>query len=376
MTNPNEWIDPSSPSGAKIKKRKRSAIFIVIAVSLAVHLLAGGVLAIIKITEKIAAKPEFEAPPLEKIDTPPPPPPPPPTTKRSVKSMPRPQPLVVQNPQNMSVPAIEIDQSQLTIGGGRGFGGGLGEIGGGALDAVRLTSFGYDQALEGTLTGTLYDLKTDRNRKPISYSSNLEQAASPIFKDFTRNFDLNKLSRKFFRADTTLYASYFVINNQPAGNAPKAFQAEGVIEPKMICASYTGTYKPTESGRFRLFGRGDDVLVVSINGKIVLDASWRTEYYSGWKQGSSAAREDEKNPRSYFGFKPAGITGDWFDLRAGVMTEVDIVVAEVPGGWFGGYLLIEKEGQPGMEIFTTRPFSTQDRNFLLKVHPDVRKFMK
>ncbi|MDP4611883.1 MAG: hypothetical protein NWT02_11895, partial [Opitutales bacterium] len=156
MTNPNEWIDPSSPGGAKIKKRKRSAIFIVVAVSLAVHLLAGGVLAIIKITEKIAAKPEFEAPALEKIDTPPPPPPPPPTTKRSAKSMPRPQPLVVQNPQNMSVPAIQIDQSQMTIGGGRGFGGGLGEIGGGAIDAVRLTSFGYDQALEGTLTGTLY----------------------------------------------------------------------------------------------------------------------------------------------------------------------------------------------------------------------------
>lgn len=137
----------SNSPDTPVVKKKRGAVFIVIVVSVAVHLLAGGVLAIIKITEVLQKEPEFEAPPLEAVEPPPPPPPPPPTTQRTQKSMPRPQPLAAQNPQNMDVPAIEIDRSNLNMLSGRGFGGGLGDIGGGVMDSfTKINFFGMESS--------------------------------------------------------------------------------------------------------------------------------------------------------------------------------------------------------------------------------------
>ncbi len=122
--------------------KKRGAIFIVIVVSVGVHVLGLGIFGVIKIVETISPPPEFEAPPVVEVAPPPPPPPPPPTTKRSQKSLPRPQPLAAQNPQNMSVPAIAMEESDLSFG--RGIGGGLGELGGGIMDRIDVSFFGIE----------------------------------------------------------------------------------------------------------------------------------------------------------------------------------------------------------------------------------------
>ena len=99
--------------GAPLRsKKKRSAVFIVIVASVLVHVLAGLGLAAVKIIEVLQPEPEFEAPPIVEAK---PPPPPPPTTKRAQRSLPRPQPLAARNPQNMSVPAIEINNSDLSM---------------------------------------------------------------------------------------------------------------------------------------------------------------------------------------------------------------------------------------------------------------------
>ncbi|MGJ8653786.1 MAG: hypothetical protein ACSHX8_10970 [Opitutaceae bacterium] len=123
-------------------KKKRSAVFIVVAASIAAHVLAGLGLAAVKIIEVLQPAPEFEAPPVVEMEPPPPPPPPPPTTKRSQKSLPRPQPLAAQNPQNMAVPAIAMQDSDLSFG--RGMGGGMGELGGGIMDRVDISFFGIE----------------------------------------------------------------------------------------------------------------------------------------------------------------------------------------------------------------------------------------
>ncbi|MBC8188897.1 MAG: hypothetical protein H8E75_00495 [Puniceicoccaceae bacterium] len=358
-------------------KKKRSAVFIVIAVSIVVHVLALGGLAAIKIIEVLQPEPEFEAPPVVATKPPPPPPPPPPTTKLAQRSMPRPQPLAVKNAQNTSVPAIEINNANLTVGGGRGFGGGLGALGGAVADSIRISSFGFDQAMEGTLEGTLYDFKQDTKKKSLlKDSTDKGTYASGILKSFTDNFRRDALDRKFFKPETLLYGAYFVIPNTSASAAPRAFKAEGVIAPELICAAYTGTYRPTKSGRFRLFGKGDDALIVRINGKTVLDGSWTKSAYSRWNQPASAKRADEKSPQSYFGFSQPGVTGDWFELRAGRETQVEVVIAEVPGSMFGAYLLIEEEGVPGKQIFTTRPLGDKDKTFLRNSHPDAAQFIK
>ena len=376
MSTPHNDQALGKPLGSK---KKRSAVFIVIVASIAVHILAGLGLAAIKIIEVLQPEPEFEAPPVVENKPPPPPPPPPPTNKRAQRSLPRPQPLAARNPQNMSVPAIEINNSDLAIGGGRGFGGGLGALGGAVADSIRISSFGFDQAMEGTLEGTLYDFKKDakgKGLKSVKGSRAMVSYASGILKSFTGNFRRDALNRKFFKSETLLYGAYFIIPNTSAKVAPRAFKAEGVIDPSLICAVYTGTYRPTKSGRFRLFGRADDVLIVRINGKTVLDGSYSNSAYSRWNQPASAKRADEENPQSYFRIPLPGVSGNWFDLTAGRETQVEIVIAEVPGGKFGAYILIEEEGQPGKQIFTTRPLGDKDKEFLKKSHPDAAQFIK
>ena len=355
-------------------KKKRSAVFIVIVASIAVHVLAGLGLAAVKIIEVLQPEPEFEAPPIVEMKPPPPPPPPPPTTKRSQRSLPRPQPLAVKNAQNTNVPAIEMNDANLTVGGGRGFGGGLGSLGGAVADSLRITSFGYDRAMEGTLEGTLYDFKQDSQGKPIKSQSKAKVKSTLLA--FTRNFNIREFERSFYKADNKLYASYFVIPFGDASIAPKSFGVENEIKPTMLAASYQGTYRPIETGRFRLVGRGDDAMVVRINNKIVLDGSLGS--YSNWRQNTSLAISDQSRPRVLFDFYPRfyAMTGDWFDLREGVETEIEVLISEVPGGMFGAYLLIEKEGEPGLKIFSTRPLSDQDKRFLRKLHPDSAQFIK
>ncbi len=353
-------------------RKKRGAVFIVIVISIAVHLLAGGVLAVIKITEVLKKEADFEAPPLEAVKPPPPPPPPPPTTSRTQKSMPRPQPLAAQNPLSLDVPTIEIDRSNLNMLSGRGFGGGLGSIGGGVLDTANfnITSFGFDKAVEGTLTGKLFDFKQTRNGDPIPNTS-----VSKVSSEFVKNFRLKDLERDFFSVDKELYASYFIIPSTSADVAPKAFGAEGIIEPKRLGAAYTGRYTPAVSGRFRFMGRGDDVIIVRVNGKIVLDGSWNTSY-SSWRQSPEAAQADSgRNYNRLFGMGPKVITGDWVNFTAGQAVDLDVFVAEVPGGSFGAYLLIEAEGGKKPVIFSTIPLRNEDRKFLRGLHPHVADFL-
>ena len=357
-------------------KKKRGAVFTVIVISIVVHVLGLGGLAAIKIIEVLQPEPEFEAPPVEAVKPPPPPPPPPPTTKRAQRSMPRPQPLAAQNPQNMNVPAIEINNSNLTIGGGRGFGGGLGELGGAVAESIRITSFGFDRAMEGTLEGTLYDLKRSPSGKDLLKEENKERYGSEIIKRFSNSFNRSHLDAKYMKSDTLLYGAYFVIPNTSAAAAPRAFKAEGTMKPNLLCAVYSGSYRPQKNGRFRLAGRGDDVLLVRINGRMVLDGSWYKNTYSRWKQSQAGERHDKDNPQKYFGINKPMLTGSWFDLRQDAETQVEILISEVPGGRFGAYILIEEEGVPGKQIFTTRPLSDKDKAFLRKSHSDAPQFIK
>lgn len=129
--------------GAPLRNpKRRGAVFMVVVISVGIHVLGLGVFGVIKIVETISPPPQFEEPPVVEIETPPPPPPPPPTTKRSRRSLPRPQPLAAQNPQNMSVPAISMVESDLSFG--RGMGGGMGDLGGGILDRVDISFFGIE----------------------------------------------------------------------------------------------------------------------------------------------------------------------------------------------------------------------------------------
>jgi hypothetical protein len=110
-----------------------------------------------------------------------------------------------------------------------------------------------------------------------------------------------------------------------------------------------------------------------------LDASRPAADYSTWNQNSTQKRKDLAAAQGYFGFKASSgdpaLRGDWFTLREGVETDVDVLIAEVPGGKFGAYLLIEEEGVSGLKIFSTRPLSDQDKEFIRGLHPDSSLFL-
>jgi hypothetical protein len=387
MTDSTHDIHNHQQLGQPLRNpKKRGAVFIVIVVSVGVHLLGLGIFGVIKIVETISPPPVFEAAEVVEPVAPPPPPPPQPTIKRTQRSLPRPQPLAVQNPQNMAVPAIQMQESDISFG--RGVGGGLGEFGGGMMDRVNLSQFGFDQALEGTLTGTLFDFKRDssgqtvRNLPAMRRKTNMALIPffQPTVREFSRRFDLDQLENDFFKADKNLYGSYFIIPFGSAAVAPKTFGVEGVIQPTMIGVHYAGRYKPQKTGTFRLVGRADDVLIVRINGEIVLDGSVvvaGNDPYSQWNQRVADRKADAESARTFFGFKKQfyAMTGDWFDLRAGADTAVEIFIAEVPGGDFGAYILIEEKGVDGLKIFSTRPLSEEDKEFLIKQHPDASQFL-
>ncbi len=354
-------------------KKKRTALFLVIVISIGIHvvgLLAFGVIKIVQTVTKTPPVVESQIePPIEQ----PPPPLRPPTQRTTQRSMPRPQPMAVQNPLNLNMPAIEINSANMAMGlTGRGTGGGLGDIGGGMMDSLRITSFGFDRMLEGTLKGELYDFKQDKRGKP---NGQTVKGVQSLIRSFTNSsWSTSTFDRDYFKADTTLYASYFIIPVRDARAAPEAFNAADQIKPSMIGAVYKGTYKPTKSGRFRFYGRGDDVLVVRLNHRIVLDASWKLHTYSSW----FPRNEEESTGQEQFGFERGilGIYGDWFDLREGNEVDIEIIISEVPGGKFGTWLTIEeKDSGTGPKIFSTRPLSAQDKDYLMKLHPDSRKFL-
>ena len=232
--------------------------------------------------------------------------------------MPRPEPLAVQNPQNMDVPAIQVDSSNLNMVAGRGFGGGLGEIGGGVMETIKITAFGFDKALEGTLQGTLYDFKVDNIGERTEYSAlQLNESIGlikPKILEFSADFDTWSFDKQFYKSSSSLYASYFIIPNQNAFAVPQAYGVEDEVKPTLIGVNYKGSFVAPKTGRFRLYGRADDVLIVRINRKIVLDASWDQDGYTDWERDERTLEHDEKNERLLFDIPQPGVSGDWFKM--------------------------------------------------------------
>ena len=122
-----------------------------------------------------------------------------------------------------------------------------------------------------------------------------------------------------------------------AKEAPKAFSVEKTVSPAMWLIHYKGQAVPPETGRFRFIGYADDWLAVAVNGKIALVAARQdvkliqTRWESPEKAGMRAGNGNLK-------------VGDWIDFKKGIPFDSDIVIGERPGGKFGGFLMIQKEG--------------------------------
>ncbi|MBC8040438.1 MAG: hypothetical protein H7Y06_07850 [Opitutaceae bacterium] len=228
-------------------------------------------------------------------------------------------------------------------GGGTGGGGPAGGGAGNSMKAPPMPAFGFRQPQKMVLLeGTFYDLKQTPARGAPS-DSNLKQILFRIFKD---KKPVSTLDAQFFKAPTLLYATQVYIPDMQADEAPAAFGVEKVVKPKNWLAVYRGRVSPPSSGTYSFVGGADDIIAVRLDGLPVLVGGhdfFRIEgdvSASGGKVGSKA------NPVSGEGLglqEPR--LGVAVDLDASRYYDVEIYIAEIPGGHFGANLFYMKKGE-------------------------------
>ncbi len=249
--------------------------------------------------------------------------------------------------------SIDIKMPEMTgIKGGTGYmdgGGGLGGIGFG-LD---LDLFGGDKGSGNELEGTFFDLKMNPSRKRHPMNDKLYKQA---VKDFIGSWKISRLEDDYFKAPKKKFATMFMLPRMDATEAPKAYGVEKVVKPKYWVAYYTGVISAPETGRYRFWGAADDLLIVRVKNRLVLDGTRKGTVVTNWKSD---------DPRSNKKFMIQGEQikiGDWFSLSEGDAVEMEVLVGERPGGLFNCTLLIEqkdknypkgKKGMPILPIFKT-----------------------
>lgn len=231
--------------------------------------------------------------------------------------------------------------------------------------------FGGTSASGSALEGTLYDFKQTRAGSPTDITP---QQAAELMKEFVNERWNANLFNKYFKAPVKLYASHIYISNRLATEAPKAFKCEDKVQDSRWCAVYRGNIMAPKSGKFRFVGAGDDGLVVRFNHDNVFDFGWyqvsaARETVAGktgdWyltmigKGDNKAIKKElldcginippvhfhEYSTTTYINNAVGGLAcGKTFEVKAGEIYPVEILVTEIPGGAFGAYLLIEEVG--------------------------------
>lgn len=240
----------------------------------------------------------------------------------------------------VSIPVMSASQTDFGSAMGNGLGSGSG-TGSGSFGSLK-TLFGSGGTFTDGLQGTLYDFKQTKDRKKTNISHYTQ--FNPALLAFIENWNLNRLDG-YYKSPKTLITSQFFIPLISASEAPKAFEVEKEVEPKCWAAIYHGSFTPVRNIKFRFVGIGDDWMVVRMNGRIVLDASLENRT----AQKSEVRTEIANNSWGLNdGYKKgAGFIygGKWMTLSAGVVYDMDVVLAEAVGGYCAAFLGYEEEGK-------------------------------
>jgi len=222
--------------------------------------------------------------------------------------------------------------------------------------------FGTRERVVPALVGIFYDLKQTQQRVPIPDLANK-------YGKIIDNFLVNGLTERdlsgFFRAGLPLYTTQIYMPIMDAGRAPKAFGVEKIVKPSYWIVHYKGQIAAPEAATYRFIGAGDDVLIVAIDGKVVLNANL-PKPPTPLKRLNWIAPADQGPTPVNFNNHP-GTYGDWIALRPDQPVDIDIIVGERPGGGFQAQLLYAKQG-------VTYPLNAEGKSvlplFQLAARPD------
>lgn len=197
-------------------------------------------------------------------------------------------------------------------------------------------AFGTRERQAATLVGILYDLKQTQRGEPIpKFQSNFPKALDEFL---VSGFDEALLNR-YYRAALPLYTTQLSIRRMNAAAAPRAFGVEDVVKPSYWLVHYKAQVAPPADGTYRFVGNFDDVLIVAINRRVVLNGSRPDTKLPriDWREAA------DKGPR--VAANGLAAYGDWLELKAGEPVDIDIIIGERPGSSFYGVLLYQKKGE-------------------------------
>ncbi|QUE51981.1 hypothetical protein KBB96_03615 [Luteolibacter ambystomatis] len=256
-------------------------------------------------------------------------------------------------------------------GHGKGFGSGNGPgLGGGAGG---MNPFGMIDPKTNALVGTFYDLKQDAKGRttPLGeltdWGQIMDKTRDILHNFVNRGWNERTLAGSYYQAPQKLYQTQIYMPVLPADTAPKAFNCN--VPGSRWVVIYRGVVRPPKTGRFRFVGAGDDVVTVRFNNRNVFDygyesptANIKLAAKAAELTGEKEDREFDRARRELAMPKPMPIysygsmsqraksdlrglgVGQEFEAREGTDYPIEILVSEVPGGFFFAYLLIEEIG--------------------------------
>jgi hypothetical protein len=227
------------------------------------------------------------------------------------------------------VPNMAAGMGGMGMGTGTGIGNGGGSMGAGGPPGFNL--FGF-KGTSGGLVGVFYDLKQSRDRKAPPPGRGYMETV----KGFVEGGMKDDYLKDYFRAPQKLMATQFIIPRMDAEEAPKAYGVEKDVKPSQWLAVYRGKVQPPTSGDWCFLAEADDIILVAINGKLILDGSWHTVANPPENGKVAVNYANSGNPKGgYIRSQPIHFNeGEWADMM--------VAIGEWPGGKFWAVLGAEQ----------------------------------
>jgi hypothetical protein len=225
-------------------------------------------------------------------------------------------------------------------GAGNGFGG-IGDLGG--FDTMpnlgEMTLFGEGQSTGNDFVGRFYDLKRDRTGRPIPMYP--ETYADELTKFVNDGWHTSRLS-KYYRSPKKLYTTSFMMGTILSTLGPKSFGED--TGGWCWMAHYKGQLVYHEDIKFRFWGMGNDVLLVRVGGKVVLNGSWHKDGSDAdITIGESWHSTSVDDARFWYGRNKARVS-EWIELKAGEPMDMELMIGEPAGGFFSAMLAVQVDG--------------------------------
>ncbi len=282
---------------------------------------------------------------------------------------------------DVNLESVDFESDGILTGSGASNGmGGLGGEGLGGEESSTGTGMGTKDKTNSAFIGQFWDLKKLKNLKdsPLKSGFASNQETLNLLSKFYNSKWSQALLNNYFKSPVKLYTSSFYMPfclDDEAANAYDPTKKMGLKRSRWV-AIYTAKVQAPKSGRFRFVGLGDSVLAVRFNGQNVLATGMHTlengVFYgaenAGYRKGKEFFEydscqawnsEDAGGENNLFGF----MAGDEFSVQRGEWYEMEVLVSEIGGGYFGFCLLIDdmddpnkpmsKDGKPLFQLFRT-----------------------